>query len=195
MSEDNKAAAEAVETTEEGVSNSDIATSTEETVTMSKAQVDELISAAETATALAAKKTSDAENYQKGMMKYKTLLKDNGIEDEEENRGTSKEEIAQMIRDAIKETIPQVVNTQQDDELIKANQKIEEMKIAFANGAKKVASAAGSNAEKDNVTGKTAAEKYFSSEQKAEILRKFPNADFEAIYKNLPKGNDMKGSQ
>ena len=46
----------------------------DETVTLPKAQVDELVKAAEDASALAAKKSKDAENYQKGMLKYKTKL-------------------------------------------------------------------------------------------------------------------------
>lgn len=187
MLEENKAGSETVENSENGIKKGENIPNTEETVTMSKAKVDELISAAESATALAAKKASDAENYAKGMMKYKKLLKDNGIDDEEENRISSKEEISQMVREAIKEVIPQIIKPTEDDELTKANQKIEEMRLVLANGTNKIPSAAGSNVEKDISSAKTGADNYFSPEQKAEILRKFPNADFEQIYKNLPK--------
>lgn len=193
---ENKQAVEpTVEKAQEGVENSNNAPVADEVVTMTKAQVDELISAAESATSLADKKSLDAENYKKGMLKYKGLLKDNGIEDDEDKQPiTSKEEIAQMIRDAVKEVVPQVIKPKEDEELTIAKNKIEEMKVAFVNSKKSVPSAAGSNLDKFTDASKTEAEKFFSAEQIAEIKRKFPNADIETIYKNMPKGNDMKGN-
>lgn len=189
MSEQELAAAEAVKKTEEGVNiEGGKAPATEEMVTMSKAKVDELLVAAENATKLAEKKTSDAENYRIGMMKYKDKLKDNGL-DEDEPQQTSKEEIAQMIRDAVKEIIPAVVEPKKEDELSLANAKIAEMRLAMANGQKSIPSAAGSNLDKDTGDSKTAAEKFFSPEQIAEMKAKFPNVDINEVYKNLPDGN------
>lgn len=185
--ENQNAAPDAVKTPEEGVNNDNNAPVVEEIVTMTKTQVDELLTAAENATKLAAQKSSDAENYKIGMMKYKDKLKDNGIDDGEPQQ-TTKEEIAQMIRDAVKEIVPAVNTPKKDDELEIANAKIAEMRLTMAS-SKNGSSAAGSNLDKGNEEGKTPAERYFSKDQIAEMRAKFPNIDIEQVYKNLPDAN------
>lgn len=181
MSETNNAAAGAVETTEETIPEV-----VEETVTMTRSEVDGLLTAAENATKLAAQKSSDAENYAKGMLKYKTMLKDNGIDDEEEKTNITEERIAQIVEEAIKKSIPAVVEPKKDDELEIANAKIAEMRLSMANSKKTISSAAGSNLDKEAGVDKTPAESFFSPEQIAEMKAKFPNVDINEVYKNLP---------
>jgi hypothetical protein len=183
-----------VEKAQEVVENDDKATVVEETVTLPKAQVDELILAAEKATELATKKSADAENYKKGMLIAKGKLKDNGIDDEEETKPTSKDEIAQMIRDAVKEVLPEVVKPKvDDDEITAANNKLAEMRLVMANSRKGSPSSAGSNAEKDLIV-KSDAQKHFSPEQIAEIQKNFPGINIDDVYKHLANAGNMSGA-
>jgi hypothetical protein len=189
MSEEEKAAAEAVKTTEEGVkTEGEKAPVAEETVTMTKAEVEGLLTAAENATKLAEKKTEEYSNLQRWNMKLKTKLKDNGIDDEEEKtQAVSEERIAQIVKETIEKTIPAIVKPKEDDELAIANNKIAEMRIALANSKKPIASATGSNLEKETDDKKGEAEKFFSKEQVEEMKKKFPNISIEDIYKNMQK--------
>lgn len=194
MENENKADEKPVENSQEGVNNVENAPVDEEMVTLPKSKVSELIETAEQATTLAAKKASDAENYQKGMMKYKSMLKDNGIDDEDERtEALSEERIAKIVADEIAKVVP-VITPKSDDELEKANLKIEEMRVALANSGRPASSSAGSNVEKENQPTKSEAEKFFSEEQKAEIKKKFPNISIEEVYKNLQKNDGQNGN-
>ncbi|MCX6643585.1 MAG: hypothetical protein NT043_00025, partial [Candidatus Bathyarchaeota archaeon] len=106
----------------------------EEMVTLTKAQAEELIKAAEDATKLAQKKSDDAENYRKGMLKYKTKLKDDyGDEDDDEVAPQlSEERIAQIFKEQLQAVMPQTVKPQ-EEELEKSKLVISELKTALAN--------------------------------------------------------------
>lgn len=144
--------------------------------TLTPEQAQELIKAAEDATKLAEKKTKDAEHYRVGMMKYKNLLEENGIEEEEEKPVITREEIAQIVAEAVKSAIPPKT---EDDELSKAENKIEEMRLAMTN---RVGSPTSSGTNMDKPEVKTSA---FSPEQEAEIKAKYPHLSIEEIKKNL----------
>ena len=155
----------------------------EETVTLPKAQVDELVKAAEDASALAAKKSKDAENYQKGMLKYKSKLKENGIEDVEESKpGLSEERVVELMKTTLQEILPTINKpAPENDPLEIANKKISEMKLVMANSRNKggAPSGAGSNLDKPEV--KT--DGYWSPEQLADLKAKGLNPD--VVRKNM----------
>lgn len=166
----------------------------EETVTLKKSDVDSMIKAAEDAVKIAESKTKAAKDLTAGIDKYKHQLKEAGISDEEEQPKLAKEDIAQMVKDAIKEALPEITKPKpEEDELTVANNKIAEMKLAFTN-MRKTSLAGGSNVGRENDASKTEAEKFFSPEQIEEIKKKYPDADINQIYKNLPKGSDMSGA-
>jgi putative cell wall-binding protein len=124
----------------------------EEVVTIPKAQVEELVKAAEEATQLAEKKAEDAENYKKGMLKYKSQLADNGIEEyEEQSQSFTKEDIAQIVAQEVAKVVPQVV-TPKEDELVKQKRTIEELKNVIANRPSTVPSSLGNNLDKPEAT-------------------------------------------
>ena len=155
----------------------------DETVTLPKAQVDELVKAAEDASALAAKKSKDAENYQKGMLKYKSKLKENGIEDVEESKpGLSEERVVELMKTTLQEILPTINKpAPENDPLEIANKKISEMKLVIANSRNKggAPSGAGSNLDKPEV--KT--DGYWSPEQLADLKAKGLNPD--VVRKNM----------
>lgn len=160
----------------------------EETVTLKKSEVEGMLTAVETATKVAESKTKAAEGLKIGLDKYKRLLKDNGIDDEDDkSQAVSEERIAQIVKETIEKTIPAIVKPKEDDELAIANNKIAEMRIALANSKKPIASATGSNLEKETDDKKGEAEKFFSKEQVEEMKKKYPNISIEDIYKNMQK--------
>jgi hypothetical protein len=158
----------------------------EETVTLTKAEADSLFKAAEDATELAKKKSVDAENYKKAALNAKKKLKDvYGDEDEEEKPQTSKEDIMQIVRDAIKEAIPTIVQPKtEEDPLLEANKTISELKIALKNRSQIASSSAGSNLDKQDATS-NASNGYWSPQQIEDLKKK--GLDPDEVYKNIPK--------
>lgn len=189
MEKEKKADEKPVENSQEGVKKDEGAPVVEETITLTKAEADSLVKAAEEATSLAAKKTADAENYKKGMLKYKSKLEEEGIVAEDfsdKKPEITEDRIAEIVRNTIQETLatqPKV----DEDPLVLANKKIEEMKLVITNSKKSsLPSSAGSNLDKDAPVS-TDAEKYFSPAQLAEIKQKYPNISTEDIIKNMTK--------
>jgi hypothetical protein len=104
--------------------------------------------------------------------------------EEEEEPATTKEDIASMVKEAIKEALPSILPiVQQEDELAKANLKISEMKNLIANKPQ-APSSVGTNLDKAEVASDN---KTFSPEQIAEIKAKYPNITVEDIVKNFEK--------
>jgi hypothetical protein len=173
--ENNNAAPEAVKTPEEElkkettpvVENAPVETKEEEMVSISKVQLETMLATTEEITKIAEKKASDAENYKKGMLAAKGKLKDNGLEEEEPREAISAENLAEVVKQAVAEQMATITPAKvEDDELTKANKKMEEMRRAFANSSQ-ISSAntsMGSNQEKPEV--KTS---YFSKEDEAEL--------------------------
>jgi hypothetical protein len=162
---------------------------TEDTVTLSKAEAESLFKAAEDATALAAKKTEDAENYKRGMMKYKSKLKDSGIEDEDEQPATTKEEIAEIVRQTIRESLPEFVNKTktENDPLDLANKKIAEMRNVIANRKGGMPSSAGSNLDKPDIAN----DNYWSPQQESDLKKR--GLDPKKVWANLPREGQTSG--
>ena len=161
-------------------------TTQEEMVTLTKAQAEELIKAAEDATALAQKKAEDAENYRKGMLKYKSKLKEDYGDDDDEDvqpQALSEDRIAQIVAEQLKAVLP-TVQKPQEDELEKSKTVISELKTALQNRpvAPQVTSA-GSNLDKADLS-LSAAEKYYGPDAIAEMKRRFPNVDIQKVYEN-----------
>lgn len=200
MTEEVKAVEEPVKTPQEepkkeGITPSDPAQVAEETVTFSKAEAESLIKSAEEAAEIARKKSADAENYKRGMLKYKRLLDENGIEEEvEPTPVVSKEEIAELVKQGVAEALKTTQKDPEVDKLDEANTKIEEMRRVLANSVNTVPSSAGTNLDKAEVVS-TDATKHFSPDQIAEIKAKFPHLSVEEIMKNVPKGQNSGFTQ
>ena len=92
---------------EQPVENAPEVSEEQETVTLSKAEVDALIQAADEATQLADKKAEEYTNLQKWNMQLKRKLEDNGIESEQETPQIDEERIAQLVKDAVAAALPQ----------------------------------------------------------------------------------------
>lgn len=170
------------------VKNTTVATeateNNQETVTLTKAEADALIQAAEEATRLAQKKAEDAENYKRGMLKYKNKLKEDYGDEEEEvaiQPTLSEERIAQIIEDKLKSFAPSI--KPQEDELAKANLKIAELKTALTSRVNTQVTSAGSNVGRLN-NSLSAAEKYYGLDVIADMKRRFPNIDIQKVYEN-----------
>lgn len=179
--ENNNAAEEQVKNTD--VEGESTETTQEETVTLTKAEADALIQAAEDATKLAQKKTEDAENYKKGMLKYKTKLKEDYGDDDEEvaTPQLSEDRIAQIVAEQLKAVIPQAQKPQ-EDELEKSKLVISELKTALASRQQTQVTSAGSNLDKATVSTLSDAEKYYGPEKIAEMKRFNPNIDIKKVY-------------
>ena len=176
-------------TTETGAEVNDNGTTpVVEQVTLTREEVDTLIKTAEEATALAEKKSSDAENYRKGMMKYKSKLKDDyGDEDEEDTPSAlSEDRIAQIVAEQLKAFAPVVAP--KEDELTKANTTISELKNALASRVSTQVTSTGSNLDKADLSP-SVAEKYYGPTVIAEMKRRFPGIDINKVYENEKNGS------
>jgi hypothetical protein len=191
--ENQNAGQQPVEKTNEELNNNETAPVVDEKVELTKTELDNLIKTAEEATALAQKKAEDAENYKKGMLKYKGKLTEAGLEEVEE-KTVDKEEINQIVAEAVKNALaevkPEVDKTLEESNALKL--KVEEMRNVLANRPSAPLSA-GSNLDKVE-SNATEATKFFSPEQIAEMKTKYPNIDISEVIKNLPKAGDMKGA-
>jgi len=175
-----------VEKTQEELKQEVVAPATEETVTLTRAQADEMAKALEESQALATKKSEEAENYKKGMLKAKGKLLEEGFEDEEEEKPALNEErIGQIFKEQLEKILP-VIQKQtpaEEDELAKANRKMNEMRLVLQNKATTPTSS-GTNLDKVEVKT-TSSSGYWSAEQVAELKSK--GLDPDEVFKNLPK--------
>lgn len=162
---------------------------TEETIVLKKSELESLTSAIESTQALADKKAADAENYQKGMLKYKSKYRElAGDEEEEEKPTITKEDIAEIVRNTIKETLPTI--EKKDDEVEKIKIQNSELITALRNrGQVSSNTSKGSNLDKPEVNTNT----YWSPEQIAEL--KARGLDPEKVRQNLPKAEGGAGFQ
>lgn len=136
----------------------------EEKVVLTKSQVDTLIKTAEDANQLAIKKASDAENYKKGMLKYKSKLDEAGIEEEETS--LTEEKVGQILEEKLRIILPEVVKPK-EDELEKSTKVISELKHALQNRPTSNPSSTGSNLDKPEPE-----KHYWSKEQEAELRKR-----------------------
>ena len=134
----------------------------EEKVELTKAEVNDLINAAEDATALATKEAENAENYKKGMLKAKGKLVENGLPEEDEPETITREEAQRIADEAVQKALKDIPK---EDELAKANKTISELKVTLNNRMQISPTNGGSNLDKPEPKGSS----IFSPDQEAEL--------------------------
>ena len=132
-----------------------------------KAQLDELTNTVTNLAEALTKSQSDAENYKNGMLVAKKKLKENGFDDEPDEKITL-ESISKVIDDKLNPIIEKI-NAPEKDNLVKDSlQKVEELKLALANRSQISNSAAGtSTGENPEVKNN-----FFSEAQLADLKAK-----------------------
>ena len=165
----------------------------EEMVSIPKSQLDTILATTEEITKIAEKKTLDAQNYQKGMIKALGKLKDNGLEEEEPKEVISPENLAEIVKKAVDEKMASITPPLvEEDELTKLKKQNEELKRAFTNTSQisQANTSMGSNLDKPQVETK-----YFSSEVEAELRQRAARigVDPDKFIKDV-QANDMTGN-
>jgi hypothetical protein len=142
----------------------------EEMVSIPKSQLDTMLATTEEITKIAEKKAKEASDFKRGMDKYKSKLKENDLDDEEPAEVITSENLSEVVGRVVSEQMAKMAPLKvEEDELTKANKKMEEMKRAFINSAQINSSNTnmGSNLDKPEI--KTS---YFSAEDEAELRQR-----------------------